>query len=213
MGFIAEYTIDSPVLQHTHEAIPEMRLEMEDLQVLEGGQARYVFWAEGAPFGEFETALSEDETIETFAVLTDLGDRRLYRVNFTAEARKKMTYPEASRSDIVFLGAESTGDGVQFRTQVPTREALSSLREICERKGLSFQLDRIYQEGVTETRRDYGLTDRQHEALVLAYERGYYGSERDATLEDLGEELDISPQAVADRLRRGHEHLVANTLA
>jgi predicted DNA binding protein len=212
MSFIAEYTINSPMLKDTHEAVPEMRFEMEDLQLLEGTQPKYVFWATGGDFDRLETVLGEDPYVISFSHLTTVGQRRLYRLNFTQEAKEMMTYPEASRFDIVFLGATSTTEGVHFRTQVPTRDALSEFRRTCEAKGLSFSLDRIYQEG-DDAADQYGLTDRQREALVLAHERGYYGPDREVSLAELAAELDISRQAFADRLRRGLEKLLGNTVA
>lgn len=212
MSFIAEYTIDSPMLKETHEAVPEMTFEMEDLQLLEGTQPKYVFWAQGGDFDRLETVLGNDPYVINFSHLTTVGQRRLYRLNFTQEAKEMMTYPEASRFDIVFLGASSTVDGVHFRARVPTRDALTEFRSTCEAKGLSFRLDRIYQEG-DGAADQYRLTARQREALVLAYERGYYGPNREVSLAELAAELDISRQAYADRLRRGLEKLLADTVA
>jgi len=47
----------------------------------------------------------------------------------------------------------------------------------------------------------------------LAYERGYFNLPRDVTMEELGEELGISQQAVASRLRRGIRNILAGTLS
>ncbi|MFD1598367.1 helix-turn-helix domain-containing protein [Halobellus rarus] len=212
MGFIAEYTVDSPVMKETHERVPDAVLEMEDLQILQDGQAKYVFWANNVDPETFEEALSEDPSVAEFAVLTSVGERSLYRVNFTSEARQKMTYPEASNFDIVFLGAHSTDEGVHFRSQVPTRDALYSFRERCRELGLPFKLDSIYQEDSSDALDQYGLTDAQQEALVLAHERGYFASTREASLEEIASELSISRQALAGRLRRGHEQLIESTL-
>lgn len=212
MGFITEYTITSPVLAETHRRVPDMVLKMEDLQILEGDRAKYIFWAEGGDFEEFEDSLAADPTVEAFVTLTEIADRRLYRVNFASEVREKMTYPEASEFDIVFLGARSTNEGVHFRAQVPTRRVLNEFRQRCLEKDLQFRLDSIYQEDGSGANGQYGLTDAQREALLLAYERGYFGVTRDASLEEIAGELSISRQALAGRLRRGHERLIANTL-
>jgi predicted DNA binding protein len=56
------------------------------------------------------------------------------------------------------------------------------------------------------------LTDTQREALVLAYERGYFGSPRETSLEEVAAELDITQQSLSSRLRRGHRRLIAATL-
>ncbi|MFC7019992.1 MULTISPECIES: helix-turn-helix domain-containing protein [Haloarcula] len=57
------------------------------------------------------------------------------------------------------------------------------------------------------------LTAPQREALLLAYEMGYFDEPRAATLEDIAARLDISRQAVANRLRRGHRALIRKMLS
>jgi predicted DNA binding protein len=56
------------------------------------------------------------------------------------------------------------------------------------------------------------LTDCQRRTLVAAYEGGYYDTPRRATLADFGEQFDITPRAVSQRLRRGVGNLVEATL-
>ena len=48
---------------------------------------------------------------------------------------------------------------------------------------------------------------------MLAYERGYFESPREVTLEELGEELGITQQAVGSRLRNGNRHIIGSTLS
>lgn len=57
------------------------------------------------------------------------------------------------------------------------------------------------------------MTAAQQEALLLAFESGFYDSPRTTTLAEIGDELEISQQAVSSRLRRGTRRLIANTLA
>jgi predicted DNA binding protein len=56
------------------------------------------------------------------------------------------------------------------------------------------------------------LTDAQREALLAALEHGYYDQPRRISLEELGELLEISPQAVGGRLRRGTANLIQTNL-
>lgn len=64
-----------------------------------------------------------------------------------------------------------------------------------------------------EASTQFGVTDPQREVLLLALERGYYTVPRNASLSDLAGDLGISSQAASERLRRGTQTLVANTLA
>jgi predicted DNA binding protein len=58
----------------------------------------------------------------------------------------------------------------------------------------------------------YGLTDEQYEALVEAYQRGYFEVPLGITLAELAEELGVSHQALSERVRRGTGALVDDTL-
>lgn len=57
-----------------------------------------------------------------------------------------------------------------------------------------------------------GLTPVQRETLTMALERGYFAIPRETNLVELAEELDISDQAVNERVRRGTAKLVASSL-
>jgi predicted DNA binding protein len=212
MGFIAEFELSSPLMRETTRAVPEMTFEMEDLQLREAQPANYVFWASGGDFDELEAALRADSTVDDFVFLTRIRDRQLCRVTFTEAAEERLAYPIASESDIVYLNLTQTSDGSEIRAQVPSRDALQAYREACAEREIPFTLDRLYEEESRGETNEFGLTKRQHEALVRAYEAGYFGDSRDATLEDIAAYLDISRQALAGRLRRGHERLIENTV-
>lgn len=57
-----------------------------------------------------------------------------------------------------------------------------------------------------------GVTDKQRQALEMAFEMGYYSVPRTVDLRQVGDRLGISRQAVSERLRRAHEVLVADFL-
>jgi len=48
---------------------------------------------------------------------------------------------------------------------------------------------------------------------VLAYERGYFDTPRETSLEEIAEELGITQQSLSSRLRRGHRRLIKATLS
>lgn len=52
------------------------------------------------------------------------------------------------------------------------------------------------------------LSECQREAMRRAYETGYYEVPREASLERDAEDLQVSHQALSERLRRGHRNLV-----
>ena len=58
-----------------------------------------------------------------------------------------------------------------------------------------------------------GLTDHQHEALRMAYELGHFDIPRQASLVEVGAELEISGSSVSERLRRAQVQLIEETVA
>lgn len=57
------------------------------------------------------------------------------------------------------------------------------------------------------------MTPAQREALLAALELGYYTVPRRCETRDVASELGISPQAVSQRLRWGHENVLRSTLS
>jgi predicted DNA binding protein len=80
-------------------------------------------------------------------------------------------------------------------------------RRTCVENDVDVSIDRVYRPTGDELH-PVELTDEQREALVLARREGYFDVPRGITLEELGTMLDISRQAVSNRLRRGTRHLV-----
>lgn len=210
MGFIAEFEVTSPIMQESAKAVPDMVFRTEDLHLR--GDAKFVFWASGDDFDRFESALVTDPTVRAYTVLTELSDRRLYRVTLTEEGKQAMTYPAATEYDIVFLDVTATHKGSHVRARVPTREALKAYGKACDDRAMSFHLDRLYRVEPDDTADRYGLTPAQREVLDRAHERGYFNNPRSTTLEELAEEFDVTPSALGRRMRRAQDALIDHTL-
>ena len=210
MSFIAEFCVEIPPLAHASEAVPEMRFSGEDI-VLKGDRPhKFVFTAYGARFDEFEAALDADPTVKEYTVLTKFAETAYYVVTYTEETDTRGTYHVAVEEDIAYLNMELRNGEYHVRARVPHRAALGTLREYCREQGIPFRLERIFHEESSPS--GVGLTDAQETALRSAYEGGYFDSPRQTTLAAIGDELGISRQAVADRLRRGHKRLIERTL-
>jgi predicted DNA binding protein len=110
-----------------------------------------------------------------------------------------------------------TAEGKRVLSRVPSREAVVQFRQACSERGFGFRLERLYREEVAAEDGGiddrYGVTAAQREALSAALEMGYFEVPRDASLEHVADELDISRQALSTRLRRGQSNLLRNTLS
>lgn len=77
---------------------------------------------------------------------------------------------------------------------------------------VSIELTAVHHESPPSARLRYGLTEPQHEALIAAFEAGYYAVPRDVTTTALAKEFGISDQALIERLRRAVSNLVEYSL-
>jgi predicted DNA binding protein len=137
--------------------------------------------------------------------------RRLYRIVYPPEMADVAAYRAAVELDAVVLAAENEGTDWVVRMRFPDRAAFAAFRERCERRGLSVAARAVYTRARPETV-DAVLTPEQHEALAAAAEMGYYLVPRSCSLAELAESLDLSSQAVSERLRRGTERLLSTTI-
>ncbi|HET7322915.1 MAG TPA: helix-turn-helix domain-containing protein, partial [Halococcus sp.] len=78
--------------------------------------------------------------------------------------------------------------------------------------GVGVQLDRVHNPIEAASRTRFGLTDDQEQTLVTAFEAGYFDIPRGTTIQELGEELEVSDSAISQRLRRANSSLIAATL-
>lgn len=99
-----------------------------------------------------------------------------------------------------------------FEAEFPSHDDLSTFRSACDDIDASVEIQRVYNPTSTGTGAWFGLTPRQRRTLELAVERGYYDIPRRCTTIELADDLDISDQAVTERLRRGIVTFVTNAL-
>ncbi|MFA9418412.1 helix-turn-helix domain-containing protein [Natrinema sp. HArc-T2] len=211
MGLIAEFSIVSPLMEAA-EAVPEMVVYTEDLHMTQTGDAKHVFWASGGDFESFESALEGDPTTKEYASLTELDDRRLYRVTYPKDAVQELLYPKAAEHDIVYLDVRTTHKESRFRARVPTLEALKEYRKACQEEDIPFHLHRLYREESDNPAEQFGLTTAQYNGLVRAHDQGYFKQPRCITLEELAEEADVTSSALGRRMRRALDTLIEQTL-
>lgn len=203
---IVEYTVDSPILEESLSGQPDATIRNEAIYQNDG-EITYLFWAESDDFAAFEAAVNNDPTVTAPEVLTEAEARRLYRVTFTDRGKEAATFPAWSELDLVVLNGERTHDGWSVRIRIPDREALKTYRDICLEQGLSFNLQSIYKD-TGEPFPSHGLSEPQQEALTTAYQMGYFEIPRGASLAEVANQLELSQQAVSERIRRGAATLV-----
>ena len=214
MSTIAELVVpaDEFALASTLETVPTLEADVERVVAYDPDQVMPFVWfsTETDGFERLEEALSDDSSVSSVELLTDLENERLYRMEWVQDVTVVVHALTEEQATIL----DAAGEGLQWRLRIlfPERDALSRTYEFADSQGLTIDVARIHElEGGRAGR--YGLTDAQHETLVEALEHGYYQIPRETDMEQLAEHLDISHQALSERLRRAHRRLVTEALS
>lgn len=212
MGVIAEFTFRHPglpLMSSLEES--DVRLDVEQAVAADPDEPVLFVWASDGDLDEFEAALGRDETVAEYTLVEDAGDHRLYRVAVSEQTPVSL-YPVDDRMEASRLDVISSADGVDARLRFPDRESLSEFRPRVEARGVDATLRGVYSDTESALGDEYGLSAKQREALVTAAELGYYDVPRQASLSDVADDLDVSPQAASERLRRGVKTFVREAL-
>lgn len=217
MACLARISVGRPIGQKALRTVPDMVLQIEDIRSLSNEPWRFIYWASDGDFEAYEDALSNDPSITAFKCLSELPDRRLYRVTLSDEGQHHTFQSVIVEEDIVAERITMTAEKVEVLTRFPSREALFAFRDACHEQNRYFELFSLYEESPTENdgvwSNQYGVTNRQREALLSALDQGYFSIPRKTTMEDIADSLEISTSALSSRLRRGQQVLLRNTLA
>lgn len=220
MGLVAEFDIDCQALPLVEVAadVPQATL-MFDIQFNHGDRPLFLVTIQDGAQVDIETALTDAYDVGEWTLVGQAGDTRRYQV-FPALSFEEQLGEHLD--DLAGLEALATADAIIERIEIipngwrqtgwfADRDAFSQFSSFWQRNG-GFQLHRLTKDGRSEPAGE-GLTDRQQEALRIAYQKGYFDIPRRTSLEDVAEELDISPSSVSERLRRAQTQLIEETVA
>jgi predicted DNA binding protein len=171
---------------------------------------KFFYHVESSDFPRFEDGLREDSTIGEFERVIETGDEEaIYSFEYTDEA--KVLSPVVSTANGVILDMENDGSAWILTVWMPERTDLVHLWEYAQQNSIDIDLQRVNEYASLGTT-DAGLTDSQREALLVAFEAGYFEEPRSVTLGEVAADLDISQPAASGLLRRGIERLIVSSL-
>lgn len=208
----AELYAEGPdlALSRTIRSRPEATIEVVSDAATDPQHRPHLFRIEAPSFEPIEDALSEDHTVASFVTVVEGEDDRTYRIEYADRA--KLLTPKISELDGLTLGSMSHAKGWHLRLQLPDHDALYELDRFADEEGIRLEILGLQQIDEGEALEEFGLTEPQREALVSAFVNGYYDDPREASLEDVAEELGITPSAASGRLRRGSTRLIEAAL-
>ena len=204
MATIAEFT-----LRETLDRRPDLVFEVERVVAHETAHVIPFVWASGGDLDGLTQILDDDPSVDDIELLSDTDDERLYRLSWANDARiigHMVIECEATVQRAVAASGQWT-----LRVLFPDRSAISDVDTFATEHGLSLDLRQLY--GIDSVERAcFGLSEKQQETLTEGYERGLYDVPREVDMSDLADALDISHQALSERLRRATGNLIVNTL-
>lgn len=200
---------DEFALNHSLTSIPDLVVEVE--RIVETGDEAVMplLWVRGGERSEIEAAFDDDPTVDEVELVAAVEDEYMYKMQWVDHI--DLILQMLTNAEATILDAYGHGDTWTLRMMYPKRDKLSAIHDFCNGHGLSFEVESVRDmEGNPAGR--FGLTDEQFEALTTGARRGLFTVPRESTIEELAAELDISHQALSERIRRGTEALIEDTL-
>ncbi|WP_436346784.1 helix-turn-helix domain-containing protein [Natronorubrum sp. FCH18a] len=211
MGLIAEIRLTSIDLPLTGAvaAVPSVTVYIERILVVDPDSPVMLCRVVDDPENEFRDAMTDDPTVDSAVTLDESDAGTLYRIKLRDPPVP--IYRKYIELGTTPLGGIVTVDGWWGRSRFPDRESLAEYREFCIDRGATFQLERLTRESAADDP-PLGLTDEQYEALVAARDAGYFAVPREASTEEVGNQLGISGPSASERIRRGIDRVLENAL-
>jgi predicted DNA binding protein len=211
MSIIAEFTIPASefVFGDVFSEMPNTSIELERIVPATGAMMPY-FWVRCDDHEGAERAIRTHPAIRDVTRLDAIDDYVLYRATWDENGHDLLS--GIGDTEGVILEAYSD-DRWFFRLRFPNHDKLAQFYNFCTEYAISLHLGRVYtlSEHIDQGRQ-LGLTTEQREALVLALDRGYFDTPSEASLSELGDELDISQQAMSKRIRGGTKQVLTKVL-
>ena len=212
MGTIVDASVptDQFALGETFDAVADAAFETVRVVAHDAGHPMPFLWGEAADRDAlYEALVADGSTVDVERLASD-DQRDLYRIDWDAAIETVVSLLVEQGGTL--LGARGADGRWTLHVLFRDHDAVSTTFDACADAGVDLSIRRV--NGVTDSigNGGVGLSADQHEALRAAFETDYYAVPRGMTLEALAGELDVSHQALSERLRRGHRNLIASTL-
>lgn len=211
-GILTVFQVSHPnlVLSQTIKHDPSAFLR----PIREAGTApysqRYLYCVCSENFEGFESGLSKVSTIRTFERVLRVEETAVYALPYKDDGL--LFSPVIVKANGIVLDIRNEGSTWIVKAWLPNRGVARQLWEFAEDHGIEMTIDRINPH-TSILSSGFGLTTTQREALITAFESGYFDEPRSVSLDDLASEIGISQPTLSRLLRRGFRRLLEATLA
>lgn len=187
---------------------PDVRIEFTKVVPLTDTTVPY-FWVQTADQSTFEESVRSDDRVASLERVVEGANNCLYKIEWESPLNGFSTI--LHEHDLVVEEAIGTEPEWQFQLRGPNHDNLSALRETLQENGISSTVTGVWSLKAPKLDR-YSLTDKQREAVELAFTEGYFDVPKETNLSELAEQLDISRQSFSRRLDRGVYRTLAESV-
>lgn len=211
MATEATFTVPSDQfpLGSVFDQMPDVTVTLERLIPAQDMVIPY-FWVRGSKVEDVENAFNENPGVRSIRLVDSVADEYLLRVEWALEHDDVLTI--LAETAVPLLTATGTYKQWTFEIRGDDQSDIADFQQRCREVDIPVKLTKLSALTPIETETEAALTESQQKALMLAYERGYFESPREVTLEELGEQLGISQQAFGSRVRGGLRHVLGSTI-
>lgn len=196
-------------LAETLERVPDVRATVERSAAACQKQPS-ALWFSAPDHCELFEALAADPSVEGFRRLSTADDQWLVDVDF--EHSVTLLWSVLLSEGCVLTDVTVCDGKWVFDCRFEDHEAFRTTRQSLEDRAFEFEVLRISHDAGSGPP-GAALSEKQYSSLKRAWEMGYFEVPREATLEELAADMDLSHQALSERLRRGMELCIGSELA
>lgn len=168
------------------------------------------FWLKRDDTAEISLEGIDHPGIDDLRIVDDVDGEIFVRIDWDFEYESVLT--ASLETGVALVSAVGREGKWTFEVRAERQQAISEFQAYCTDHGIPIELAQLHALSPLQSGQEYDLTEAQREALTLAYVHGFYDSPRTVSQAEVADELDISRQALASRLRRGTRRLIASTL-
>lgn len=168
------------------------------------------FWVRDAEFENNSMDNVSHPGINGIRVVDKVDSAAFIRIDWDFEYESILT--AIIETDVNLISARGDDDQWVFEFRAESQQVLADFQSYCRDHDIPLELTKLHALSPLESDQEYDLTEAQREAMTVAHTMGYYESPREASRQDVANELGISPQALGSRLQRGTRRLIASTI-
>ena len=211
VGIITEFTtpVSTFAIGRALGEDPDLVVELERIVPTDESMIPF-FWVWGDDLTGFESRLAAEPGVETDGPLAETERGRLYRIEWGNEMSELIR--GLFDQEFTLLSGDATAERWRFEIRFDDGASASAFKRYLTENGVPHELTRVQGLADLDPPTGSGLTEKQRDALIEAYDAGYFQEPRAVTTGELADRLDIAPSSASGLLKRATGRLVESTL-